>query len=176
MSPIAPARSERTLSAMTSIAVVGGVIVFLLATAGLLNMWLQKAPIPDSLRLASVVAHLSSVLLALPLGISQLLLPKGTFRHRTVGYVWIVLMVFTAIVSFAIHTINPHGLSPIHLFSVLTLVVAPQIVFFARTGRIDRHRSAVLGLMVGALAIAGLFTFLPGRALGLLAARLFGQT
>jgi uncharacterized membrane protein len=30
--------------------------------------------------------------------------------------------------------------------------------------------------MVGALAVAGLFTFLPGRALGQLALRLFGQT
>lgn len=165
--------SPRAANVMQGIALVGGAVVFLLATASLLNAWLSGAPIPDSLRQTAVVAHLASVLLALPLGISQLILPKGTLRHRTVGYIWIALMVFTALVSFAIHTIIPHSLSPIHLFSVLTLIFAPLIVFFARTGRIERHRSAVLGLMVGALAIAGLFTFVPGRALGQLALRLF---
>jgi uncharacterized membrane protein len=167
--------STRTANLMQGLALVGSAIVFLLATAGLANAWLHAAPIPDSLRQTAVVAHLTSVLLALPLGVSQLVLPKGTFRHRTVGYIWIALMVFTAIISFAIHTIIPHSLSPIHLFSVLTLIFAPLIVFFARTGRIERHRSAVLGLMVGGLAIAGLFTFLPGRALGQLMLRLFGK-
>jgi uncharacterized membrane protein len=111
-------------------------------------------------------------MLALPLGISQLVLPKGTIRHRTVGYVWIALMVFTALVSFAIHTVNPHGLSPIHLFSVLTLVTAPMIAWSARTGQVKRHQRSVLSLMIGALFIAGLFTFVPGRALGELLARL----
>ena len=138
-------------------------------------MWLQKAPIPDSLRLTAVVAHLATVLLALPLGLSQLVLPKGTFRHRTVGYIWVGLMVTTSIISFAIHTITPHGLSPIHLFSILTLIMSPLIVVYARTGQVERHRSAVLGIMVGGLAVAGLFTFLPGRALGQLALRLFGK-
>ncbi len=151
------------MDVMQAVAIVGGCIVFLLATAAMANAWLHAAPIPDSLRQTAVVAHLGSVLLALPLGISQLVLPKGAFRHRTVGYIWIALMVFTALVSFAIHTIIPHSLSPIHLFSVLTLIFAPLIVFFARTGRIERHRSAVLGVMIGGLAIAGLFTFLPGR-------------
>jgi uncharacterized membrane protein len=175
MSFLAPARSARTTNIMQAIALVGGVIVFLLASAGLLNAGLRGDPIPDSLRQAAVVAHLSTVLLALPLGISQLLLPKGTFRHRTVGYIWVALMVFTATVSFAIHTIIPHSLSPIHLFSVLTLIFAPLIVYFARTKQVERHRSAVLGIMVGGLAIAGLFTFLPGRALGQLALNLFGK-
>lgn len=175
MSFVAPARSARTNNALTVVALVGGAIVFLLATAGLSNMWLQKAPIPDSLRLTAVVAHLATVLLALPPGLSQLVLPKGTFRHRTVGYIWVGLMVTTSIISFAIHTIVPRGLSPIHLFSILTLVMSPLIVVFARTGQVERHRSAVLGIMVGGLAIAGLFTFLPGRALGELALRLFGK-
>ncbi|HEV7385359.1 MAG TPA: hypothetical protein VGN89_10810, partial [Phenylobacterium sp.] len=111
MSLIAPARSPRMVNALQAFAVVGGAIVFLLATAGLANAWLAKSPVPDSLKTAAAVAHLTTVLLALPLGISQLVLPKGTFRHRTVGYVWIVLMVTTALVSFSIRTINPGGLS-----------------------------------------------------------------
>jgi uncharacterized membrane protein len=158
------------------VAVAGGAIVFLLAVAGIANAWLARQPMPDAFKDAAVVAHLSTVLVALPLGISQLLLPKGTLRHRTVGYVWVGLMTTTALISFAIHGINPKGLSPIHLFSVLTLVFAPLIVFFARRGQVERHRGAVLGLMLGGLVVAGLFTFIPGRALGQLVFRLFGHS
>lgn len=156
-----------------AVAVVGSAIVFLLAIAALLNGALSSQPMPRDLRGGAVVAHLASVLLALPLGASQLLLPKGTIRHRAVGYVWCALMAFTALVSFAIHTINPGGLSAIHLFSVLTLVLAPVIIYQARTGQVARHQRAVLGLIIGGLVIAGLFTFVPGRALGQLVQRLF---
>ena len=165
-----PANRSRPL--LTGVAVVGTSIIFLLAAAALLNGLLAAQPFPAVLRKGAVVTHLASVMLALPLGISQLVLPKGTIRHRTVGYIWIALMVFTALVSFAIHTVNPHGLSPIHLFSVLTLVTAPMIAWSARTGQVKRHQRSVLSLMIGALFIAGLFTFVPGRALGELLGRL----
>ena len=171
----APTPTRARLSIQESLAIGGSAIVFLLATAGLLNMWLSHAPLPEALRIGAVVAHLSTVLLALPLGIAQVLLPKGTFRHRTVGYIGVGLMVFTALVSFTIHTINPHGLSPIHIFSVMTLVAAPVIVLSARAHNVERHRGAVFGLILGGLAIAGLFTFLPGRALGQLVMRLFSH-
>src|SRR5437660_802907 len=139
---LAPAAQRQ--SPLLGITVVGSAVVFLLATAGLLNLLIAHRPIPDSLRNGAVVAHLASVMLALPIGVSQLLLPKGTLRHRTVGYIWIGLMVFTALVSFAIHTIVRNGLSPIHLFSVLTLVVAPNIVWQARHHNVAKHRNAVL--------------------------------
>ena len=160
---------------LLAVTIVGSVIVFLLATAGLLNLLIAHRPIPDALRSGVVWAHLGSVMLALPIGIAQLLLPKGTLRHRTMGYIWVGLMLFTALVSFAIHTINPGGLSPIHVFSVLTLVTAPNIVWQARRHNVARHQRAVLVLMLGALAIAGLFTFAPGRALGQLVFSLFGH-
>ena len=168
-----PAPSLDRPSPVQTVALLGGVIVFLLATAGLSNLVLAHRPMPDALRSGVVWAHLGSVMLALPIGISQLLLPKGTVRHRTLGYIWVGLMIFTALVSFAIHTVNPGGLSPIHLFSVLTLIMAPNLVWQARRHNVARHRRAVLGLMLGALAIAGLFTFLPGRALGQLVFGLF---
>jgi uncharacterized membrane protein len=158
---------------LTPIAVVGSAIVFLLATAALLNGALSSQSPPPELRNTTVVAHLATVLLALPLGVSQLVLPKGTIRHRTIGYLWCGLMTLTALVSFAIHGVNPRGLSPIHLFSVLTLVLVPVIIFLARTGQVSRHQRAALGLMIGGLVIAGLFTFLPGRVLGVLVLRLF---
>jgi uncharacterized membrane protein len=153
----------------------GTAIVFLLAVAGLLNAALSGHPLPPTLRTVTAQAHLASILIALPLGISQLLLPKGTLRHRTAGYVWIALMVFTALASFGVHAINPGGFSPIHLLSILTLVLCPVIVLQARRGQVAKHRRAVLGLMTGGLVIAGLLTFLAGRALGQLVMRLFGH-
>lgn len=162
-------------SPLQTVTILGSVIVFLLATAALLNLLIAHRPIPEALRSGIVWAHLGTVMLALPIGVAQLLLPKGTFQHRTMGYVWVALMVFTALVSLAIHTINPGGLSPIHLFSILTLITAPNIVWQARRHDVTKHRRAVLGLMLGALGIAGLFTFLPGRALGQLVFSLFGR-
>ena len=157
--------------AATIVAVAGGAAVFLLASAALFNALVEGRPLPQGLRHGAVLAHPASVMLALPLGAAQLLLPKGTVRHRVVGYVWIALMVFTALASFAVHGLNPGGLSPIHGFSAATLVAAPLIVVFARTGKVGRHRQAALGLIIGGLVIAGLFTFLPGCILGDLAAR-----
>lgn len=148
-------------------------IVFLLAVAGLLNLALTHAEPPRDLRKAAVIAHLATILVALPLGVSQLLLPKGTFRHRTVGYAWLALMATTAIVSFGIHTIVPGGFSPIHALSVLTLVLVPLIAWRARRHDVAGHSRTVIGLMIGGLVIAGLFTFVPGRVLGHLVAALF---
>ena len=156
----------------TPVAVAGGSIVFLLTCAALANAEARHLALPDALKKGAVIVHLSTVFFALPLGVSQLVLPKGTVRHRVAGYVWCALMVTTAIVSFAVHEINPGGLSPIHVFSVITLVVTPLIVFYARTGRVAAHQRSVLGLMLGGLMLAGLFTFIPSRALGSLMVRL----
>jgi uncharacterized membrane protein len=158
----------------TPIAVVGSAVVFLLAVAAIGNMALSGLKTPAPLKQWAVIVHLCTVLLALPLGISQLVLPKGTMRHRTVGYIWCALMTVTAIVSFTVHTINPGGFDPIHIFSVVTLICVPLIIYFGHTGRVAPHQGTVLGLMVGALVIAGLFTFLPGRALGQLVFKMFG--
>jgi uncharacterized membrane protein len=157
----------------TPIVIVGSAIVFLLALAGLANAWLTHAVMPAALKKGAVIAHLTTVFLALPLGLSQLVLPKGTLRHRVIGYLWCGLMLITALVSFAVHEINPAGLSFIHLFSVLTLVLVPIIILNARRGNVSAHQRAVLGLMLGGLVIAGAFTFVPGRALGELVGRLF---
>jgi uncharacterized membrane protein len=157
----------------TPIAVVGSTIVFLLVLAGFGNAWLSHAALPSTFRIGAVAAHLITVFLALPLGVSQLVLPKGTLRHRTVGYIWCALMIATALISFAVHTINPGGFSAIHLLSLLTLVLVPLIAWFGHTGRVVQHQRMVLGTMLGALVIAGLFTFLPSRALGQLVSRLF---
>ena len=160
---------------ITPVVVVGSAAVFLLALAGIGNALLSHAHMPAILQNSAVVLHLTTVMLALPLGLSQLVLPKGTLRHRTVGYIWCALMTVTALVSFSVHTLLPSWpFSPIHLLSALTLVTIPGIIYFARTGRIDRHQRSVLFLMIGGLVVAGFFTLIPSRALGQLVFRLFG--
>ena len=53
--------------------------------------------------------------------------------------------------------------SPIHLLSIFTLVTLPLAVMHARRHRVQKHRNAMIAIFTGALVIAGLFTFVPGR-------------
>src|SRR5690606_22602361 len=66
--------------------------------------------------------------------------------------------------SFFIWTIRLLGpFSPIHILSVLTLTGLWQAVGAARAKQIVWHRRSMQQLYLGALVIAGFFTFMPGR-------------
>ena len=86
--------------------------------------------------------------------------------HRRLGTVWIAAMVLTALVSLTIRDGNRGNFSVIHILSVWTLIQIPLIVWRARTHNIPKHRSAVRGMVTGALLIAGFFTFPFDRMLG----------
>ena len=108
--------------------------------------------------------HAYAALGAFVLGAVQLAGVKGTTRHRALGYTWAALMLVVAISSFWIHEIRLWGpWSPIHLLSIFTLVMLPLGIWHAHRHAVQRHRSTMIGLFVGALVIAGLFTFAPGR-------------
>ncbi len=47
--------------------------------------------------------HAVAAFAALLLGIVQFASPKGTLPHRTVGWIWVVLMLTIAVSSFWIH-------------------------------------------------------------------------
>jgi uncharacterized membrane protein len=73
-------------------------------------------------------------------------------------------MTVIAVSSFWIHELRIIGpFSPIHLLSIFTLVMLPLAVLHAHRHRVVKHRNAMIGIFTGALVIAGLFTFLPGR-------------
>ncbi len=111
-----------------------------------------------------IQVHAFAAMLAFGLGLVQLAAPKGTLPHRTFGYVWVALMAVVALSSFWIHTIRQvGGFSVIHLLSILVLALLPAAVAHARAHRVGRHRRAMIGLFLGALVIAGIFTFTPGR-------------
>jgi uncharacterized membrane protein len=111
-----------------------------------------------------IQVHAFSAMAAFALGIVQLTAPKGTLPHRSVGWLWVALLTVVAVSSFWIHQLKIVGpFSPIHLLSIFVLVMLPIAVTRARHHRIREHRRAMIGLFSGALVIAGLFTFWPGR-------------
>jgi uncharacterized membrane protein len=84
--------------------------------------------------------------------------------HRLVGYLWVILMALTAAIFFTIHTINQwNGFSLIHLLSIFTLIMLVAGVSAARRGDSARHKRVMALTFIGALVIAGGFTFAPGR-------------
>ena len=112
----------------------------------------------------AIQLHAYAALAALALGAVQLAGIKGTTRHRVLGFTWAVLMLVVALSSFWIHEIRLWGpWSPIHLLSIFALVNLPLAVWAAHRHAVSRHRASMIGLYVGALVIAGLFTLMPGR-------------
>ena len=108
--------------------------------------------------------HAFAAMAALGLGAVQLAAPKGTLPHRTLGWIWVGLMAVVAVSSFWIHEIRLLGpWSPIHLLSIMVLVLLPVAVVAARGHNVSRHRKTMIGIFTGGLVIAGLFTFVPGR-------------
>ena len=113
---------------------------------------------------AVIQLHAFAALAAFALGVVQLSAPKGTIPHRVFGWLWAGLLLAVVVSSFFIHTIRMWGpWSPIHLLSLFTLIMLPLAVWHARRHHVERHRRAMIGLFAGALVIAGVFTFLPGR-------------
>src|SRR5215475_6458642 len=103
--------------------------------------------------------HAFAAMAAFALGVVQLAAPKGTLPHRTIGFIWVALMVVVSISAFFIHQIRLWGpWSPIHLLAIFTLIMLPVAVLLAHRHNVRGHQRAMLGLFGGALLIAGLFT------------------
>lgn len=116
-----------------------------------------------------VALHLFSALLATVIGAILLTRRKGTGGHRTLGWIWVVLMANVALTSLFIRggkLPNIAGWSPIHLLTLTVLITVPAAVYAVRRGKVSKHRAAMVSIYVGACVVAGAFTLLPGRFLG----------
>lgn len=123
---------------------------------------MSLAPLLDAA--PAIPLHALAAMAAFVLGLVQFAAPKGTLPHRTIGWIWVLLMAAVAISSFWIHTIRLVGpFSPIHLLSIFTLIMVPLAVWRAHTHRVADHRRIMIMTFSGALVIAGLFTLVPGR-------------
>jgi uncharacterized membrane protein len=114
----------------------------------------------------NVWSHLGTILIALALTPIMLLRKRGDRLHRQLGWVWVSAMFLTALFTLDIHLINRGGFSFIHILSVWTMIQVPVIIWNAKNHRIAKHRSAVRGMVFGALLIAGFFTFPFNRLMG----------
>ena len=124
---------------------------------------MSLAPLLDAANW-TIPVHAFAAMAAFALGVIQFAAPKGTLPHRTLGWIWVGLMLSVAVSSFWIHQIRLVGLwSPIHLLSISTLVTVPLGVWRAHRHEVADHRLIMTLVFSGALVIAGLFTLLPGR-------------
>ena len=116
----------------------------------------------------AIQLHAFAAMAAFVLGLLQFARRKGTFSHRTFGWIWVVLMLIVAISAFWIHG---HSFrlwrtwSPIHLLSILTPVMLVLAVMRARQHRVRAHAITMISIFAGALVIAGVFTLVPGRVM-----------
>src|SRR5215207_2793682 len=112
----------------------------------------------------AIPLHAFAAMAAFALGIVQFAAPKGTLPHRTLGWIWVALMAVVAVSSFWIHEIRLLGpWSPIHLLSIFTPIMLVLAVWYARRHNVRGHKITMISIFAGALVVAGLFTFVPGR-------------
>ena len=110
--------------------------------------------------------HALAAITAFILGVVQLAAPKGTFSHRTLGWIWVGLLLVVSVSSFWIHGHSFRlwrSWSPIHLLSIFTPLMLLLGVVSARRHDVTRHKITMIFIFTGALVIAGIFTFVPGR-------------
>lgn len=115
---------------------------------------------------AVVWLHLATIGTALAITPVMMWRRRGDKSHRMLGWLWASCMVATALISLNIRLTNHGGFSIIHALSIFTLIGVPVLVLAARRHDIARHRGQARGFVIGALLVAGFFTFPFGRLLG----------
>jgi len=114
--------------------------------------------------------HLGTIAPAFLLATFMMVTKKGTEVHKLIGRIYMVLMLFTAMVTLLMSAqvgprlFNHFGF--IHLLSALVLYNVPSAYWAIKNGNVKRHKRAMIGLYIGGLIVAGGFTLMPGRMLG----------
>jgi uncharacterized membrane protein len=126
--------------------------------------------------------HAATALTVVALGFLQFAAPKGTIPHRTIGWLWVVLMVVMLGTAFANHAGLWWGplstrvccrdlacardkvliCSSIHLTAIITLLSLPYAVLHARHNVVN-HKRAMFLLVFGVMLFGTIFTTLPHR-------------
>lgn len=118
-----------------------------------------------------IQVHAFGAMAAFVLGLVQIIAPKGTLPHKTLGVVWIAVMIVVAVSSAFIYRPAPEGtpywerLSFIHLFIPITAFgLVSGVLLLMRGGpALKAHARPFISVFVGGLIIAGVLAFLPGR-------------
>ena len=111
--------------------------------------------------------HLATVAPAAMLGTYFMFWAKGTAAHRLLGKIYMTITLITAVASLFIPAaVGPQFLGHfgrIHLLSLIVLVSIPRAYLAARSHDVADHKFAMIGVYVGGILVAGLFTLAPGR-------------
>jgi len=158
-------------AAMRVVLVGGGAILTIVTLLAILRSVFGLSALSFGSLPPMVQLHLATVMPCIPLGAWLFFAPKGTALHRTLGKIWCLLMLVTAISTLFIRDVNGGDFSFIHIFTAATLIGVPLAVIRARRGMIREHVRVLTGLYIGALLIAGGFAFFPGRDMWLMAFR-----
>jgi uncharacterized membrane protein len=118
-------------------------------------LWRELSPV--------IQLHIFAAVAALLIGTAILLRPKGRGLHKALGWSWVISMGTTAVSSLFITGLNGGFYSFVHLLSGWTIVALPMAIFAIRRRNVAAHRSAMTGMFVGGLIVAGALAFLPGR-------------
>lgn len=140
-------------------------LLFAFAIYGVLRWLLGIAPPTPWVADVALATHLATVIPAIPLGAYVILSRKGGARHKSLGTIWLSLMFVTAISTLFIRNFNDGQFSWIHLFTLITFIAIPQSIISARRHKIEAHKIHLRNFFIGALIIAGLTSFAPGRTM-----------
>jgi len=153
------ARLRATLAPVAIVAIVAGLPLAL--------NWVDLTPVLQAP--LAIQLHLLAVAGAIALTGVLMLGVKGSRLHRALGWTWSVFMVTAAASALFIRSASGlpsvAGFGPLHLFAGIVLVAVPRAVLAARRHNVPAHARAMSAMVAGALGIAGLFAFLPGRLL-----------
>jgi uncharacterized membrane protein len=127
-----------------------------------------------TMQLTPIIAlHMSAALAAVATGPVVLWARKGRLQrpwlHRAFGYIWVTLMVITALSAVFIRDFrlpNIAGYTPIHLFIPLALLGLIRAFQALAKGQIALHQKLMTRTYINACLVAGAFTLLPSRFLG----------
>ena len=113
----------------------------------------------------AIQIHAFAAMAAFLIGAFVLWRRKGTALHRALGRIWVGLMLVVATSALFINEIRLIGpFSPIHIFVVVTyLGLAGGLWAILVQRNVALHRALMQSTYLGALLLAGAFTFLPGR-------------
>jgi len=113
--------------------------------------------------------HFATVLPAFVIGTFLLVQQKGTNTHRSLGKVFLFLMLATSVVTlFMTAEVGPRFLGHfgfIHLLSLNVICCVPVAYFAARNRNIKLHSINVIGMYFFGLILAGSVALMPGRLL-----------
>jgi len=106
--------------------------------------------------------HFVAAVLAITLGLTNLVSEKGTPQHRMVGWFWLMIMSFVTVPSFWVREINDVDFSWLHLLTIWTIISMVIAIITIKQGNVRTHAVFMAGTMVG-VVIAGIFSTMPGR-------------